>query len=268
MNKKRKIQTKFYLDIILIVVYLIIMEPLFTGLKWHEWIGLALGGAFIIHIIFNWKWIVECSKRFVKNMAPRIRVNYILNFCLLIVAGFMLLSSLAIAKYTDFTWLHWIGLYYSFTWLKVHVTSAFLLLFIGAIHVGLHWKWIDSCFRKIFPFTYEMPNFLKSIFAFVVVAVGLYTVQYAELLTTLEGAFTIFDLTNFNLPNNEFIKVHGGGQGGGGGGRGIHSLTETTSSISILVYIAVATMIAVITHYLDLIIIRLKKHIKSNNIIQ
>ncbi len=251
-----KMQTKLYLDIILVAVYLIIMEPLFTGLKWHEWIGLALGLAFITHIILNWKWVTACTKKFFKKMSPRLRVNYIINFLLLIAAIFLLLSSLAIAKYIDFSWFSWIGLYYTFTWLKVHVASSFVLLFIGAIHLGLHWKWIMTSLRQTFQFTYKLPNYLTSIFAIAIVALGIFAAQAVDLFVTLERAFTIFDLTNLNSTSLEPTKVHGKGSGGGGG-KGLHSITETTTSISILVYIAVAAMIAVITRYIDLAISRI-----------
>lgn len=263
MNKINKMQTKLYLDIILVVAYLIIMEPLFTGLKWHEWIGLALGGVFIIHIILNWKWVVECTKRFFKKMSPRLRVNYIINFILLIAAIFLLLSSIAIAKNIDFSWFGWIGLYFSFTWLKVHVASSFVLLFIGAIHLGLHWKWIVTTVRKTFQLSYKLPNYFISILAIVIVVVGLYSIEYANLFVTLEKAFTIFDSTNLNSSSLDPTKVHGKG-GGGGGGRGLHSITETTNSISILIYIAVSAMLAVIVRYLDLIISSFAKQRRNN----
>ncbi len=267
MNKSSKMETKFYIDIILVVVYLIIMEPLFTKLKWHEWVGLGLGIIFLIHIIINWKWVTECTKKFFNKMTPRLRLSYILNFLLLIAAIFMLLSSFAIAKNIDFSWFGYIGLYYTFTWLKIHVASAFTILIIGAIHLGLHWKWIAVAFRKIFAVSFKLSAYLTAIFAIIIVALGIFAFDYANLWVTLERTFTFWDLTNIG-EQNAYKPSTGHGQGSGfgaghGSGSGTHSLTETTTSISILVYAAVAAMIAVFTRYLDILISSLWRQAKK-----
>jgi hypothetical protein len=43
--KSNGMKIKLLLDITLTIAYVVLMKPVFTGESWHEWLGLAIGGA-------------------------------------------------------------------------------------------------------------------------------------------------------------------------------------------------------------------------------
>lgn len=142
-----KIKLNFFLDIILAIVFLMLMEPLFSGISIHEWVGLFIGVAFIIHILFHWRWINEVTKRYFNKLPSKSRINYILDILLLIGVTLCVFSGMEIAKTIDFSWLGLNG--NKFTWMQIHIASASLTLVVIAVHIGLHWKWVMGVFKRI-----------------------------------------------------------------------------------------------------------------------
>ncbi len=235
-----KMKINFFLDFLILIVYLIIMEPLFTGISLHEWIGLGLGIAFVVHIILHWKWVVECTKRLFTKLPSKTKLNYLLNLLLLIGSIFIILSSFAIARTIDFSWLGFGA--YNFTWFQVHVASSFFVLIIIAIHLGLHWQWTMNAFKKIFKPNYKLPSIIKMPLLLIILGLGLYSISYIDLFTTLDRSFSIF--------NPEYTPSRGKGHNPGGRG-GIHSLTATTDSTSILAYLGITAFLVAIVYYTE-----------------
>lgn len=248
-----KMKINFFLDFLILAVFLIIMEPLFTGITLHEWIGLGVGLTFIIHILLHWKWVVEATKRLFKKFPKKAKLNYILDLLLLIGSIFIILSSLIIARTIDFSWL---GLgTYSYTWFQVHVASSFLVLIVIGIHIGLHWQWTTSAFKKIFKINYKMPSIIKIPLLVLIVGVGIYSIIYTDLFATLGKSLSIF--------NPENAPSLGKGHKPGGRG-GVHSLTATTDSTSILAYLGITSFLIVIVYYIDKFINKTSKSMRRS----
>ncbi|MGD9679093.1 MAG: hypothetical protein AB7V16_12190 [Vulcanibacillus sp.] len=247
-----KMKINFFLDFILIFVFLIIMEPLLTGITLHEWIGLGVGIGFIIHILLHWKWVVEATKRFFKKFPKKAKLNYILDLLLLIGSFFIILSSFPISKTIDFSWLGLGG--YSYSWFQIHVAVSFLTLLVIAIHIGLHWQWTISAFRKIFDYNQKLSTPVKGLVIFAIVFFGIYSFIYTEFFTVLKETLSLV-----NPDYSEITKGRGGGKIGGR--MGIHSLTSTTDSTSVIAYFWIVSFITLVVYYLDLFI---NKTLKSN----
>ena len=62
-------QFDYWLDLVLLVVTIVDYSFRFTGLTWHEWIGVAFVVAVPVHITQHWDWIVTTSKRIVRRRA-------------------------------------------------------------------------------------------------------------------------------------------------------------------------------------------------------
>ena len=73
-----------YLDIALVVGFLITMEEKLTGAALHEWLGVALGASLLAHLLLHWNWIVAVTQRFFQKIPWSARINYILNAALFI----------------------------------------------------------------------------------------------------------------------------------------------------------------------------------------
>jgi len=132
---------KFVLNILLLVVMLLLMDPRsFYGLGFHEWAGLIIGLFFILHKALNWGWIKKVTVCFFKSSPRRARLNYALDVLLLAGMILMILSGIAISKTIDFSWLKLGGS--RMFWRPMHTSSSFITLALFAIHLGLHWKWV------------------------------------------------------------------------------------------------------------------------------
>jgi hypothetical protein len=122
------------------------MDPRsFYGLAFHEWAGLVIGAAFILHKILNWNWIKKVTVGFFGKCKGRARLNYILDVLLLAGIVLMILSGIAIARTIDFSWLSLGGS--RIFWRVMHTSSSFITLALFGIHLGLHWRWVLQILR-------------------------------------------------------------------------------------------------------------------------
>ena len=136
---------KLLIDGVMAVVLILLMEPHATGLSVHEWGGLVVCLAFLVHVLLNWKWVATMTVKFFTRIPMKSRVNYCLD--VLLVVGFFLtvLSGLPIAKTINFSWVSLPGTWPF--WRGLHGFAALLTLIVAGVHLGLHWKWI-ACHVK------------------------------------------------------------------------------------------------------------------------
>jgi hypothetical protein len=148
MSKQNR--TKLLLDISTFVAFLIAMDPRTSGIAVHEWLTIAIAATVIVHLLLNWSWIVEVTKRlFSKGKGLNgSRVNYILNWSLFIDGILIMLSGIMISQAVvpalGFT------LSENFTWRGLHEVSTNLSMLLMGLHVALHWNWIVSTVKRIF----------------------------------------------------------------------------------------------------------------------
>ena len=85
-------------DTIALAAFLIVFEPLMTGLAIHEWLSLALAGVLIVHILLHWKWVTSVTARFFKRLSHSSRINYVINALLFVVFTVVVFSGLMISE--------------------------------------------------------------------------------------------------------------------------------------------------------------------------
>ena len=140
--------TKLFLDLGAFVALLISTAPHFTGEAIHEWLGIALGGVIIVHLLLNWNWIVQVTIRaFSKNVKSQ-RFSYILNWALFTSGIMILLSGLMISK----TVVPFFGLTLpqNMSWKELHELSTNITMVLMGLHVAVHWSWITGMFKHLF----------------------------------------------------------------------------------------------------------------------
>lgn len=141
-------RTKLLLDIGTFLAFLITMDPRFSGLAIHEWLSLALAGTIIIHLLLNWEWIVNVTKRLFIKATNGARVNYVLNWLLFIDGVLIVLSGIMISESAMPTL--GIALPMNFAWRRLHDMSANIALLIMGLHLAMHWNWIVTTFKRVF----------------------------------------------------------------------------------------------------------------------
>lgn len=148
MSKTNRI--KLLLDLTTFVAFLIAMDPRSLGIAVHEWLTIALAGTIVVHLLLNWSWIVEVTKRlFAKGKGLNgSRMNYILNWAMFIDGVLIMLSGIMISQAVMPSL--GIALPESFSWRGLHSLSTNLFMLGLGLHVALHWNWIVSTVKRLF----------------------------------------------------------------------------------------------------------------------
>lgn len=135
-----------YLDLVLVVGFLITMEEKLTGQTLHEWLGIALGASLVVHLLLHWNWIVVVTQRFFRKIPRPTRLNYTLNtaffaaFTLIIFSGLMISES--VTGILGLT-----GSQDPF-WKMLHFTASNTVLVLVGLHIALHWQWVVNAFKR------------------------------------------------------------------------------------------------------------------------
>lgn len=140
MNIKNSV--KITLDIIMIFIVALLYQKRVISLQFHEIAGLGVFFLFIIHLLFNWKWISHVSKRLLERDLPaKTKFGYFINVLLLISWALVGISGIFISK---------VVFHFNFgmIWKTVHYTSAAVSLILVGVHIGLHWAFIKGVLIK------------------------------------------------------------------------------------------------------------------------
>jgi len=89
---KNRIKTKLVLDILIFSAFLIAMEPRSSGITIHEWLAASLIAVLVVHLLLSWDWITQITRHFIGKINNQSRLNYILNWSLLIDGTAIMLS--------------------------------------------------------------------------------------------------------------------------------------------------------------------------------
>lgn len=146
MSKQNR--TKLLLDIFTFAAFLIAMDPRTSGIAIHEWLSIAIAGTIVVHLLLNWNWIIEVTRRLFSGGLNGSRMNYILNWLLFIDGILIMLSGIMISEAVvpalGFT------LPMNFAWRSLHDLSANISLIIMGLHLALHWNWIATTTKRLF----------------------------------------------------------------------------------------------------------------------
>jgi hypothetical membrane protein len=146
IQSNNQTKAKWLLDIAIFIGFLIAMDPRSTGIAVHEWFTLAALLTVLIHLLLNWDWIVQVTRRFIGKVSGRARVNYILNWLLFIDGILLMLSGILISQSVVPTL--GFSLPEGFAWRNLHNLSANFGLILLGLHTALHWPWIVNAFKK------------------------------------------------------------------------------------------------------------------------
>src|SRR5579862_4250206 len=101
-----RLKMTFWLDVTLLISVCALQTVSFTGLVLHEWLGLAMVGMVLAHLLLAWSWIASQSRRLFAVQSARERINYFLNLSLFasvtaVIFSGILISQKAIPTLTD-----------------------------------------------------------------------------------------------------------------------------------------------------------------------
>lgn len=134
------------LDIALFLVFAVTYQAKATGTTVHEWLGVGITVVIITHILLHWQWVVSITQQFFKKIKTEPRVNYIVDLAIFVSFTTMIFSGLMIShSVLPFLGLEVAG---SGFWKMLHKTSADVALWLAALHVALHWRWVVNAVKR------------------------------------------------------------------------------------------------------------------------
>jgi Domain of unknown function (DUF4405) len=135
----------FWLDALLLVAFTLAYSLGFTGISTHEWLGIGLGVALLVHLTLHWDWVLRTTRKLLRR-GGRERFVWLVNLLLLAsmtlcIASGILISEVALPALG-------ITLPASSFWRQMHGITAALTLILVPIHAALRWRWIVSLARR------------------------------------------------------------------------------------------------------------------------
>ncbi|MCC7119783.1 MAG: DUF4405 domain-containing protein [Anaerolineales bacterium] len=150
-----KIKLNFWIDVAILCIFLVAMEPGASGVFIHEWLTTSAVAILIVHFVLHWEWFMTLTARFFVKLWHSSRLNYLLSIALFLGFATLMVSGFAISEKV----LPTLGVELAGrgAWKRIHDLSANLTLLIIALHIGLRWEWVWAAFKKIFvaPFVKE-----------------------------------------------------------------------------------------------------------------
>jgi hypothetical protein len=145
VNISNKSSVNLGLDILLLIALLTVYEQHGTGIAIHEWLGISIGFAAIVHILLHWKWITCITRKFFAKMASGQRLKFVLNLLIFISFSTIIFAGLMMSRSA----LPSLGIKIAEThfWRWLHFTSVDITIWLVAFHIALNWKWILNAIK-------------------------------------------------------------------------------------------------------------------------
>lgn len=137
----------YWLDLSLLVIFTVDYTLEFTGLAWHEWIGLAFVVLVPVHLLQHWDWVVRTTRRIVGRRPGRETLRWVVDLAILPGMVLCVASGLFISRHA----LPALGVSTERDrfWSELHSVTADLTLFLAIVHVALSWRWLLSVTRRV-----------------------------------------------------------------------------------------------------------------------
>lgn len=139
-------QVRLWIDVVFFIGMVLVLAPQATGIVVHEWASFLIIIPFFLHLILDWKWIVNTTKRVFSRVKGEVRFNYVLDWLLFVLFVTATFTGVVISEAA----LPALGFQITIDpfWSALHDISANLIIVVIGIHLAMHWKWIVTNVKK------------------------------------------------------------------------------------------------------------------------
>ena len=135
--------TKLSWDILMLLIFALLY---FLSSESHEIAGLALGGAFVIHLGLNGRRVKQVTANLSsRKISLKTKIGHLVVVLLLLSMGLTIVSGVMISK-TILVGVFTASNNHLFKGL--HKAVSFASLILVGIHVGLNWSWVMNTFKR------------------------------------------------------------------------------------------------------------------------
>jgi hypothetical protein len=138
----------FWLDLALLLGFTIAYSYGWTGDVIHEWLGLGLAAAMLLHITLHWDWVLRTTRRLLRPRG-RDKLIWAVNLALLAAMTLCVTSGILISRVA----LPDLGIFPAGGpfWSRMHELSAEATLGLVPVHLALRWRWLMRVGRRLLP---------------------------------------------------------------------------------------------------------------------
>ena len=133
---------KIFLDITVLVLFLLVMSFHFLPRILHEIFGLIMPVAVAIHLIENRRWFLNLNHG---KWTKRKIFSALINFSILLCFFVILAAGICMSNYI-FNEIIPLDIRRNMTIHQLHVSLPYVLMILIGVHVGLHWREIWNRF--------------------------------------------------------------------------------------------------------------------------
>ena len=171
MMKNKKLWFKLLLDGLMLIALTLLFWKENFGMSFHEIVGVSVLGAFLLHLILNWRWVCRITGRFFsRGMTARARVGYLVDAGLLVCFAVIGFSGICMSR-TLFR------LSVEGNWKTPHYFCSALALILVGVHLGMHFTLIANALRSRIRLRPLAGKAAAICLGAAVIAVGVYAVQ-------------------------------------------------------------------------------------------
>jgi hypothetical protein len=146
-----RLKMTFWLDVTLLVSVCALQTVRFTGLVLHEWLGLAMVGMVLAHLLLAWSWIATQSRRLFTVHSARARINYIINLSLFAVVTAVIFSGILISqKAIPLLTGTKAAVEMDWRWDWLHNQFSSYLVILSGFHLAINWDWVLAAVQNVF----------------------------------------------------------------------------------------------------------------------
>ena len=149
MNSKQK--TNWWIDVLLLLNFLVTFFLDITGLIAHQWLGILSFAIAAFHLFLHRKWIRTTAKHFFRKRFGKERLYFAVD--LSIMLGFV---SITLTGVVMSTWLN-LALPNYDSWRTLHIFNSITTLVAILLKLVLHMRWIEQATRKMLTRAVSVP---------------------------------------------------------------------------------------------------------------
>lgn len=146
-RKNGRTRNLLLVDAGLFALFAVVINVPMTGIAIHEWLGIAIAAASIVHLVQHADWVLTMGHRLFARTSFQNRVNYLLMIALFVGFASISVSGLLISESA----LPYIGVHpeASSYWYWIHVSSVGWVIALSAIHIAVNWRWVDRVTERL-----------------------------------------------------------------------------------------------------------------------
>jgi hypothetical protein len=147
-RRRVALRTRFdiWFDLVLLLAFTVAYSYGYTGDIIHEWLGIGIAVALLLHLTLHWDWVIRTTRRML-NPRGHDKLIWGVNLALLLAMTLCIASGILISRIA----LPYVGIYPlgGPFWSRLHLLSAQVTLWLVPVHLALRWRWLLRVGRRL-----------------------------------------------------------------------------------------------------------------------